>query len=73
MLHKTMLNINSIPYCIYVYRNAFVDRKKNHSTLQMDIKFDYYTSEYISKLQDNFYFLVITFKSKSFQKLFTKF
>lgn len=54
MLHKTMLNINSIPYCIYVYRNAFVERKKNHSTLQMDIKFDYYTSEYISKLQDNF-------------------
>lgn len=69
MLHKTMLNINSIPYCIYVYRNAFVERKKNHSTLQMDIKFDYYTSE----LQDNFYFLVIIFKSKSFQKLFTKF
>lgn len=69
MLHKTMLNINSIPYCIYVYRNAFVERKKNHNTLQMDIKFDYYTSE----LQDNFYFLVIIFKSKSFQKLFTKF
>lgn len=33
MLYKIMLNINSIFYCIYVYRKVFVERKKNYSIL----------------------------------------